>query len=109
MIEITERAKKALLAKKLEAGIVDVDVGLRLTSAADGTLMLVLDRAQAGDHVVTYRDSTVLVTDPTTAAAVSFGRMLDCRRSAEGRLEIVLASRQLGEPRDDSSEEPRSA
>jgi hypothetical protein len=51
----------------------------------------------------------VLVADPTTAAAVCRGRMLDCRRSPEGRLEMILRSRQLGERDEGSSEEPRSA
>jgi hypothetical protein len=113
MIAVTGRAKKALLAKRLDAGVVDVDVGLRLTSATDGTLLLVVDRARAGDHVVVYEDAIVLLVDGATAAVVSPGRMLDCRRS-DGSVEIVLASREPGDGAadrsdEDRSEEPRSA
>lgn len=108
MIEITERAKKALLAKKLDTGIVDLDVGLRLASTTDGTLVLVLDRAKAGDHVVKYGNSTVLLADPATTASVITGRIVDCR-SAEGRVEIILTPRQLSERGPPRSDEPRSA
>jgi hypothetical protein len=108
MIAVTERAKKALLAKKLATGVADLDVGLRLMSATDGTLMLVLDRAGAGDHVVKYAQSTVLMIDRATAAFVSAGRIVDCHRN-EGRIEIVLRHRQLGPRAPGSSEEPRSA
>jgi hypothetical protein len=109
MIAITERAKKALLAKKLDAGVVDLELGLRLASAPDGTLVLMLDWPRAGDHVVTYRESTVLLADPDTAAFVTVGRTVDCRRTTEGRVEIILRDRHLREGPPGSSEEPRSA
>jgi hypothetical protein len=109
MIAVTERAKKALLAKKLAAGVADLDVGLRLTSATDGTLLLVLDRATDSDHVVTYGDSTVLMTDHATAAFVTAGRIIDCRKNDEGRIEIILRHYRLGPHAAGLSEEPRSA
>jgi hypothetical protein len=89
MIAVTERAKKALLAKKLGAGIVDADVGLRLASLPHGTLLFVSDRAKAGDDVVKYRESIVLLVDPPTSAFVVTGRTIDCRRSEAGRIDMA--------------------
>jgi hypothetical protein len=100
MITITERAKKALLAKKLAAAIPDVDVGFRLTSAPDGAIVLDTDRAKPGDDVVAYRASTVLLVDAPTAAFVVAQRIVDCRRSEAGRLEVVLTYQQLTEHRE---------
>ena len=109
MIVITERAKKALLAKKRAAGVVDLEVALRLASAPDGALVLMLDWPRAGDHVVTYKESTVLLADPDTAAFITAGRTVDCRRTTAGRVEIVLRNRHLRGGAPGSSGEPRSA
>jgi hypothetical protein len=97
MIHITDRAKQALLHKKLLASIVDRDVGLRLASASDGTLLLVPDRAKAGDEIVRHEDSAVLLVDPQIVAFLLTGRTIDCRRTEDGRVEMVLRSGEVAD------------
>lgn len=97
MIHVTERAKDALLNKKLSANIADPDVGLRLASDTEGKLALLADRVKAGDEVVRHKDSTVLLVDPEISALILTGRMVDCRRADDGRLELVLRNARLGE------------
>lgn len=97
MIHVTERAKDALLSKKLSANIADPDVGLRLASNTEGQLALLADREKAGDEVVRHKDSTVLLVDPEISSLILTGRTVDCRRTDDGRLELVLRNARLGE------------
>lgn len=97
MIHVTERAKDALLSKKLSANIADPDVGLRLASNTEGKLALLADREKAGDEVVRHKDSTVLLVDPEISSLILTGRTVDCRRTDDGRLELVLRNARLGE------------
>lgn len=90
MVIVTERAKEALLRKKVSAKIEDSEVGLRLATAAGGQLVLVADKAKAGDEVVTYKDSTVLLVDREMSALVLGGRIVDCKKTDDGRLEFVV-------------------
>lgn len=90
MVHVTERAKEALLRKKLSANLDDPDVGLRLAAGPGGQLGLVADRVKAGDQVVTHKDSMVLLVDPQMSALVVAGRSVDCRRTADGKVELVL-------------------
>lgn len=103
MIHVTERAKEALLDKKLSKNIVDPDVGLRLASGPGGRLGLVAGRKKAGDEVVRHRDSTVLLVDPEISALVLTGRTIDCRRCGAGRVELVLTRGAIGETGPSSS------
>jgi hypothetical protein len=90
MVQVTERAKDALLRRKLSTNLINRDVGLRLTARADGQLELLPDRAKAGDEIVRHMDSTVLLVDPQISALVVTGRTVDCRRTTDGRDELVL-------------------
>lgn len=94
MVHVTDRAKDALLQKKLEANIHDPEIGLRLAAHPSGTLGLVVDRAKAGDQVVRHRNSTVLLVDPQISDLVVASRMVDCRETDGGRgAELVLTRR----------------
>lgn len=98
MIHVTERAKELLLNKKLSANLDHHDVGLRLAVRPNGHLGLVADREKAGDQVVRHKDSTVLLVDPEISAFTVTGRMVDCRRAPDGRMELVLRRRHLDDP-----------
>jgi hypothetical protein len=90
MVHVTERAKEALFCKKLSANLDRPDIGLRLAAGPGGRLGLVADRVKAGDQVVTHKDSMVLLVDPLMSALVVAGRFVDCRRTDDGTLELVL-------------------
>jgi hypothetical protein len=90
MVNVTERAKEELLRKKVSAKIDDTEVGLRLATAVGGQLVLVADKAKAGDEVVTYKDSTVLLVDREMSALVLGGRTVDCKKTDDGRLELIV-------------------
>jgi hypothetical protein len=90
MVNVTERAKEELLRKKVSANIGDSEIGLRLATAAGGQLVLVADRAKASDEVVTYKDSTVLLVDREVSARVLGGRVVDCKKTEDGRQELVV-------------------
>jgi len=90
VIRITERAKAELLRKKRSARIDDADVGLRLATAAGGELVLVADKAKAGDEVITHEDSTVLLVDQEVSTLVLGSRTVDCREASDGRIELVV-------------------
>jgi hypothetical protein len=90
VVHITDRAKEALLRKKLLANIVDRDVGLRLAAGPGGQLGLVPDRAKAGDEVVTHKDSTIFLVDPQMSALVIAGRTIDCGRDASRDDDLFL-------------------
>ena len=90
MINITTLAKKELLRTKLSASIPDPDVGLRLTTAVTGALVLVADKAKAGDDVIRYQDSIVLLVDQEISALVLAGRTVDCRERADGKRDLIL-------------------
>lgn len=98
MVQVTERAKEALLQKKLSANIHDPEVGLRLLAHPSGMLGLVADRVKAGDHVVRHKDSTVLLVDPEMSDLVLASGTVDCREIDDGgRIELVLRrSRAVG-------------
>jgi hypothetical protein len=90
MVHVTERAKEALLEKKAAANLDRPEIGLRLAERPDGQLGLVADRAKAGDQVVRHKDSTVLLVDPQISELVVTGRTVDCRRTRDGRVELIL-------------------
>jgi hypothetical protein len=90
MVHVTERAKEALLRRKLLANVISSDVGLRLAVGWGGQLGLVADRMKAGDLVVTHKNSTVLLIDPKVSTLVVTGRIIDCRRTSDGWDELVL-------------------
>lgn len=99
MVHVTERAKEALLQKKVAANLDRPDIGLRLAARPGGQLGLVADRAKAGDHVVRHKDSTVLLVDPQISELVITGRAIDCRRTHDGRVELVLRRLPIDGPR----------
>jgi hypothetical protein len=90
MVHVTERAKEALLRKKLSENLVNPDVGLRLATGPSGRLALVADRMKAGDQVVRHKDSTVLLVDPEISELVAAGSSVDCRQTHDGRDELIL-------------------
>jgi hypothetical protein len=90
MVHVTERAKEALLQKKMAANLDRPDIGLRLALRPDGQLGLLADRAKAGDQVVRHKDSTVLLVDPHISELVITGRTIDCQRTHDGRVELIL-------------------
>ena len=90
MVHVTQQAKEALLITKRRAGIDDPEVGLRLMFGHDRSLGLIQDRRKAGDEVVKHHDATVLLVDPEISALAVTGRVIDCRRSSDGRMQFVL-------------------
>lgn len=92
MVHVTERAKDVLLQRREAANIQDPGVGLRLTTETGGKVTLVMDKAKAGDEVVTHKDSPVLMVDPQVSAFVLAGRTIDCRETEGGRFQLVLTS-----------------
>lgn len=98
-VKVTERAKEALREKKRAANIESPEVGLRLASGPGGMLGLVADRPKAGDTVVKDGDSTVLLVDPEVSALVLAGRIVDCRMTGDGKVELVITRTGIGEAR----------
>ena len=92
MLSVTERAKQLLLERKVSANISDPQVGLRLSRRPGGTLGLAPDRMKAGDQIVTYQDSTVLLVDAELSELAFAGLTVDCSLRA-GRTELVLTTR----------------
>ncbi len=92
MVGVTERAKEALLQKKLSANIRNPEVGLRLATAPSGRLTLVADLVKAGDQVVKHKESTVLLVSAELSEMVLAGRTVDCTDTEDGRSELVLRS-----------------
>lgn len=95
MLHVTERAKEFLLEKKLSANIHNAHVGLRLASVPGGKLALVADSPKAGDQIVTHKESTVLFVDAELSGSVLAGRTVDCKKTENGKLEVVVTR---GEP-----------
>ncbi|MBI1735499.1 MAG: hypothetical protein HYR51_10025 [Candidatus Rokubacteria bacterium] len=92
MLHVTERAKEALLEKKRSANIGNANVALRLAPLSGGRLALVADSPRAGDQVVTYKESTVLLVDAELSGSILAGRTVDCRPAEDGRLEVVVTN-----------------
>jgi hypothetical protein len=90
MVGVSERAKEVLLQTKRSVNIPQPDVGLRLALDAGGTWSLFADRARLDDQVVEHRGSTVLLIDGELSAALG-GTAVDCRRTPDGGVELVLA------------------
>lgn len=90
MLHVTERAKQALLEKKLAANLSNVNVTLRLASLAGGRLGLVADSPRAHDQVVTHKESTVLLVAAELSESILAGRTVDCREMDNGKLEVVI-------------------
>jgi Fe-S cluster assembly iron-binding protein IscA len=87
MINITERAKKAL--KKLLTATLDFPEGrLRLMDRGQGKLGLGVDIEMPGDVHVKYDGATVLVVDQRLAADME-GITLDAEDSEKGP-ELIL-------------------
>jgi hypothetical protein len=83
MIRVTERAKEELLQRKRSAHIHDPEAGLRLARTRSGNLALVTDRMKAGDQVVSYRESTVLLVQAELSELVLAGASVDCTEGGE--------------------------
>jgi hypothetical protein len=92
MVNVTERAKQVLLARKRSANINDREVGLRLARGHGGNLGLFADRMKAGDQVVKHQDSTVLLVDAELSELLLAGRTVDCKVRG-GRTELVITTR----------------
>ena len=87
MINVTERAKKAL--KKLLTANVDLPEGrLRLMDRGQGKLGLGVDIEIPGDELVKYNGSTILVVEPGLVANLK-GVTLDVEDSVEGSKLVI--------------------
>lgn len=87
MINITERAKKAL--KKLLAASVDLPEGrLRLMDRGQGKLGLGVDIEMPGDELVKYDGSTVLIIERGLVANLK-GITLDVEDGVEGSKLVI--------------------
>jgi hypothetical protein len=74
MLIVTERAKATLARLKVQADIMDDEIGLRLLlagSQGQGQFGLRADRPSLGDQVVEYGGGTVLVVEEALAGALS--------------------------------------
>lgn len=90
MLHVTERAKEALLEKKLAANLSNVNVTIRLAPLAGGRLALVVDSPRADDQVVTHKEATVLLVGAELSESILAGRTVDCRKADNGKLEVVI-------------------
>jgi Fe-S cluster assembly iron-binding protein IscA len=75
MLTVTERAKATLARLKVQADIMDDDIGLRLLLAGsqdpgEGQFGLRADRKGWGDQVVEYGGGTVLLVEEGLAGAL---------------------------------------
>ena len=87
MINVTERAKKAL--KKLLTANVDLPEGrLRLMDRGQGKLGLGIDIEIPGDELVKYNGSTILVVEQGLVANLK-GVTLDVEDSVEGSKLVI--------------------
>ena len=76
MLTVTERAKATLARLKMQADILDDEVGLRLSLAGGdrpghSQFGLRADRAELGDQVVEYGGGTVLLVEEGLADALT--------------------------------------
>jgi hypothetical protein len=76
MLTVTERAKATLARLKVQADIMDDEIGLRLLldgsqDPGQGQFGLRADRPSLGDQVVEYGGGTVLVVEEGLAGALS--------------------------------------
>jgi Fe-S cluster assembly iron-binding protein IscA len=93
MLTVTERAKVTLARLKLQADIQDDEVGLRLSLAASdgagrGQFGLSADRPSAGDHVVEYGGSKLLLVEEELADALA-DATIDAETTGEGEDLII--------------------
>ena len=87
MINVTERAKKAL--KKLLTANVDLPEGrLRLMDRGQGKLGLGVDIEIPGDELVKYNGSTIVVVEQGLVANLK-GVTLDVEDSVEGSKIVI--------------------
>jgi hypothetical protein len=82
MVSVTNRAA-SVLAQALRAGEADDGVGFRILPASPGEILLAIDEAREGDHVVRHEDRTVLLLDGWVAEALD-GAVLDAEIGDRG-------------------------
>lgn len=97
MLTVTERAKETLARLKVQADIRDDEVGLRLSLAASdgvghGQFGLSADRPSAGDHVVEYAGSKLLLVEEELADALS-DATIDAEATGEGEDLVITRPR----------------
>ena len=90
MINITERAKQEL-SKILSEKVDWPGARLRLVDRGQGNIGLGIDIEQAGDHVVEYEGTKVLVVESELATSLT-GITLDIDDTEEGT-ELVISGK----------------
>lgn len=87
MISVTENAKR-VLKTMLMAKEADPEKGLRLLPSSKGEFVLALDTELAGDQVVEYEGSKVLLVGIEYFKLLN-GKIVDCR-DTEDRTELFV-------------------
>jgi hypothetical protein len=89
MVAVSRRAKELLLERKLEAKIIEPEVGLRVAPDPSGQWVLHADHPRHGDQVVEHEGVTVLLMSPYVQSAL-VGTEVDCVETPEGGVELAL-------------------
>ncbi len=93
---VTERAKEALLRKKVAANMIGRDVGWRITHDAGGTWTLFPDRPGPDDQVIEHGGTIVLMFGPPVREVLDQGSKVDCLPNAQGEDELVVSRPRAG-------------
>ncbi|MBA7667583.1 hypothetical protein ES703_75677 [subsurface metagenome] len=88
MISVTENAKRVLKTMLTAYKEADPEKGLRLLPNSKGEFALALDTELAGDQVVEYQGSAVLLVGIEYFKLLD-GKMVDCR-DTEDRTELFV-------------------
>lgn len=83
MVNLTERAKQALVGALVWASADDPEIGLRLIYTEGKKFAVIPDSEKEGDHVVKYGSSKILLIEPIVARMLE-GVTIDFQETTEG-------------------------
>jgi hypothetical protein len=89
MVNVTTRAKEALVRMRASANVSDPMVGLRLEKATAGRFGLFPDHERPGDQIVEHEGAKVLLIDDELTESLA-GAKIDGKPTDQG-LQLVIA------------------